>query len=62
MKSFFKLFALVSLMVISRLDKQAWQINGKPIKSSLSAGLPKNVNNLSKANNAYIQQLLLSQK
>ncbi len=56
-----KVLVLVSLMVISRLDKQNWQLTDEPTKASSAPAL-SNSAIFTKANNGALQQFLLTQK
>lgn len=62
MKSLLKVLVLVSLIVISRLDKQNWQLTTKPIKVSIPSSYPLKAGNFSKAANTPIQQLFITQR
>ncbi|QMU27025.1 hypothetical protein [Adhaeribacter radiodurans] len=62
MKSILKLLLLVSLMVVSRLDKQNWHLTAKANKESIPATYPVSDNNFTKVVNSPIQQFYISQK
>ncbi|MDQ4139208.1 MAG: hypothetical protein M3142_01665 [Bacteroidota bacterium] len=62
MKSILKVLLLGSLMIVSRLNKQNWQIATKSNKVNIPAAYPLSNNNLTKVVNSPIQQLYISQK
>lgn len=61
MKSLMKVLVLVSLMIISRLDKQNWQLTNEPVKASNTPVLP-DAAIFTKANSGTVPQFLLTQK
>ena len=61
MKSLLKVLVLVSLIVISRLDKQNWQLTTKPVKVNTPSAYPLKAVDFSKAGTTPIQQLFISQ-
>ncbi|RDC66333.1 hypothetical protein [Adhaeribacter pallidiroseus] len=61
MKSLLKVLVLVSLIVISRLDKQNWELTAKPVKVSPPSAYPLKAVDFSKTGNTSIQQLFISQ-